>query len=131
MWSVTGRLILRFFGLFLGQRTWNSLFLWLLGQAPRIWGGKYTAYEHGRRSRDWLYKQWVEEKTKAAGSPSLWDDNGCAWIRGFQMFNVESDMVAGQIREALQDLSNDTPVTAQHRLAGVLKSLTGNPEGQA
>ncbi|MEN6336615.1 MAG: hypothetical protein ABFE13_18795 [Phycisphaerales bacterium] len=123
MWGLIGRAVLRVVGVFLGQRSWNGLFLWLLGQAPRIWGGKYAAGVHGRRSRDWLYRQWVAEQEDALRTKQLWDDNGVEWIDGFLLFGVEEGVVIGQIEQAVTEITNGDTATARKRLVECLRAM--------
>jgi hypothetical protein len=123
MWAVIGWPVRMVLGLVFGKRAWNGVMLWLLGQAPRIWGGKYTAYSHGVRSRDWTYKEWVKRNEGAALTSQLWDDNGCEWVRGYMRFEVEITGMLEGVEQVLADVTADRKGDATRRLGEIIQVL--------
>jgi len=103
--------------------TWNWMILKLLNFAPRIWGGKYGAYQHGRKSRDWLYRIWTESKAKADKTDCNLDDNAIEWVKGFQLFDVEVGAYVGRLEQALNDLTHGCESVGQMRVREVMVGL--------
>ena len=110
--------------LFIGARTWDALFGWLIGQAPRIFGGTYAAREHGRKTRDWIYKNQYAIRNDAAGkTESLWDDAGCAWASGLMHFDMEGGEMVRNLELALYELSHNQELRGRVRLGEILRIL--------
>lgn len=115
--------VLKILGVFINPSRWDKLLFWLLGQAPRVFGGKYGAYVHGRKTRAWFYPKWKHEDDQAPGTPGLWDDAGVEFIDGFLLYSVESKTVVLQLEQALSDLANDNTQQAKYRIAEAIQAL--------
>jgi hypothetical protein len=111
-------------GWLVGKRTWNRLFLFLVNQAPRIWGGKYGARGHGLKSRDWFYAEhFIPQRNRAAETPNLLDDNAIQFAEGFFRYDLELNAVVGQLEQVVAEFTHGRDTMALSRLAQVIRKL--------
>jgi hypothetical protein len=119
-----GKLILwLIFGKTWKEFTWNWMFIKLMNLAPQIWGGKYGAKVHGRKSRQWLYGKFQPAHDHAEKTPILLDDNAMEWNEGFFLFDVEQNDLVGQLSQAIADIQNGHTTLATDRLVQVFRSI--------
>lgn len=108
-----------------GKKLWNWLFIKLMNQAPRIWGGKYGSKKHGRLSRDWAYKLYAQQRDQASKTPLELDDNAIEWVCGFFFFDIEEKCLLGQLEQALAELNNNRHAMGMSRIAEAIRALKG------